>query len=80
MDGEFNAPYIFFRFYAPDHCAPGECTTGNAESYNPEFRQLFALRPHNYTDKYEYRTVHEIRYPSGELAFSLNEVVAVNED
>ena len=79
MDGEFNGPHIFFKFYGLDECTPGECTTGNADSYNPELRQLFALRPHNYTDKYEYQTVREIRYPSGELAFSLNEVVGVRE-
>lgn len=79
LDGEFNAPHIFFRFYAPDQCTQRGCTTGNADSYDPELRQLFALRPHNYTDRYEYQTVHEIRYPSGELAFPLNKVVRVKE-
>jgi hypothetical protein len=80
LDGEFNAPHIFFKFYALNECTRQTCTTGNPDSYRPELRQLFALRPHNYTDAYEYRTVHEIRYPSGELAFSLNEVVGVGEE
>ena len=72
MDGEFNAPYMFFRFYAPGHCK--RCVIGGADRYDPAKRQLFALRPQNLVPKYVYRTVHEIEYPNGERAFSLVEI------
>ena len=72
MDGEFNAPHEFFRFYAPESC--GKCTIGDTEMYDPTKRQLFAMKPKHLPGNLLYRGVHEIRYPSGELAFSLVEV------
>ena len=74
MDGEFNGPHMFLRFYAPDGC--GKCTIGNTDRYNPTLKQLFALKPHNLSPKYTYRTVHTIEYPSGEQAFALVEIMA----
>ena len=75
MDGEFNGPHMFFQFYAQERCRDGGCITGNLESYRPDKKQLFALKPRHYGGKYEYRTVHEIRYPNGEVAFLLREVI-----
>ena len=72
MDGEFNAPHEFFNFYAPEMC--GKCTIGNTLMYDPSKRQLFALKPKHLPGRYAYRTVHEVRYPGGELAFSLTEI------
>jgi len=79
MDGEFNGPHIFFRFYAEGECARNRCTTGNPASYRAGTRQLFALRPHNYNDAYEYRTVGEIEYPGGETAFILREIIGPSQ-
>ena len=66
---------MFFQFYAQERCRDGGCITGNLESYRPDKKQLFALKPRHYSGKYEYRTVHEIRYPNGEVAFLLREVI-----
>ena len=73
MDGEFNAPHEFFRFYAPERC--GSCFIGNTDRYDPSRRQLFALKPDHLPGKYEYRIVHTIEYPDGERAFSLAEII-----
>ena len=72
LDGEFNAPYIFFRFYAPDDCA--KCRIGNTDAYDPRRRQLFALRPQNLKPAFRYETKETLRYPDGEVAFQIVEV------
>ena len=72
MDGEFNAPHEFFRFYAPERC--GKCMIGDTGRYDPTKRQLFALKPNHLPGKYAYRTVHAIQYPNGEPAFTLAEI------
>ena len=72
MDGEFNAPYMFFRFYAPDGC--GKCVAGGTGYYDPGKRQLFALKPKNIPLGYAYRTVDRMEYPGGETAFLLVEI------
>ena len=73
MDGEFNAPHEFLRFYAPERC--GKCIIGNTGSYNPRLKQLFALRAKNLDPSYSYRTVQTLTYPNGEHAFSLVEIM-----
>ncbi len=73
LDGEFNAPYIFFRFYAPDACK--KCQIGNLTSYDPARRQIFALRPNNVLDPYTYDTKKTLLYPDGTVAFQIVEVV-----
>jgi 4-amino-4-deoxy-L-arabinose transferase-like glycosyltransferase len=72
MDRRFNAPRMFFGFYAPDACA--KCEIGNTEDYDPARRQLFALRPENMPDTFTYKTLDVIDYPSGEPAFYLVEI------
>ena len=72
LDGEFNAPYIFFRFYAPDDCA--KCRIGNTDAYDPRRRQLFALRPHNLSPSYRYDIKKTLHYPDGEVAFEIVEI------
>jgi 4-amino-4-deoxy-L-arabinose transferase-like glycosyltransferase len=77
MDGEFNAPHEFFRFYAPEGC--GKCIIGNTASYDPRLKQLFALRPKNLVSKYTYRTLHTLTYPNGEHAFYLVDITGLRE-
>jgi len=72
LDGEFNAPYVFFRFYAPDDCA--KCRIGNTDAYDPRRRQLFALRPHNLSPSYRYDIKKTLHYPDGEVAFEIVEI------
>jgi 4-amino-4-deoxy-L-arabinose transferase-like glycosyltransferase len=73
LDGEFNAPYIFFRFYAPDACR--KCEIGNLDSYDPTLKQLFALRPNNLLERHSYDTKRTLFYPDGTVAFFIVEVV-----
>ncbi len=72
LDGEFNAPYIFFRFYAPDDCA--KCRIGDADAYDPRRRQLFALRPQHLGPPYQYAVKETLHYPDGEVAFRIVEI------
>ena len=72
MDGEFNAPWMFLRFYAPNACS--KCVTGSAQLYDPARKQLFALKPKNIPPDYTYRAMHSITYPNGEPAFAVVEI------
>ncbi|MEX1255968.1 MAG: glycosyltransferase family 39 protein [Dehalococcoidia bacterium] len=78
MDRRFNAPRMFFGFYAPDDCA--KCEVGNTDDYDPTRRQLFALRPEDMPDTFTYQTLDVIDYPSGEPAFYLVEITGLASD
>lgn len=75
MAPEFNAPYIFFRFYAPDNC--GKCTIGLPEShYIKGQNQLFAITPEYLrTHQYAFDTKAVIFYPNNTVAFLVGEIV-----
>ncbi len=74
MSSSFNAPNIFFSFYAPNTCR--NCRVGNLESYNPKRRQLFALRPEEITIAPQSILVKEhLDYPDGRVAFEIFEVL-----
>jgi 4-amino-4-deoxy-L-arabinose transferase-like glycosyltransferase len=73
MDGTFNAPYIFFPFYAGDRCA--KCDVGGPERYDPNRKQLFALRAENPELKnYAYVVRQTLHYPDGTPSFYLLEI------
>jgi 4-amino-4-deoxy-L-arabinose transferase-like glycosyltransferase len=73
MDGMFNAPGIFIRFYAEGACP--KCRIGDSESYQEDRRQLFALRPENLkTAEYDYVHKDNLFYPDGSLAFVFVEI------
>ena len=75
MIGQFNAPYIFFRFYAPYGCE--KCKLGEPHtSYNPQLRQLFAVSPHYLKSHPEIRFAAKkfIYYPNNKVAFIIGEV------
>ena len=74
LDGTFNAPAIFFNFYTRDECGPPRCMIGGTDRYNPQIRQLFALRPESMPPEYTYLTRHQLTYPDGSLAFSIVEI------
>jgi len=78
MAPEFNAPDIFFSFYAPGECA--KCKVGLPDdTYQAGRRQLFAITP-GYTSKYSssFKTVQTVRYPNGGVAFLLVEIPAAS--
>ncbi|MBI4201165.1 MAG: glycosyltransferase family 39 protein [Chloroflexi bacterium] len=71
MVGEFNAPEIFFKFYAPEGCP--KCRIGDLSLYNRGRKQLFALKPAQLVPRFKYATKHTVTYPNGEVAFLLVE-------
>lgn len=76
MAPEFNAPEIFFKFYAPNQCE--KCQIGTPkESYNPTKRQLFAVTPAFLNDNPSFIFIAQkiIYYPNKNIAFQIGEVV-----
>lgn len=72
MFPEFNAPYIFFKFYAPGGCA--KCRLGTPDnSYVKGRHQLFAVTPDYMANHPEfiYKPLKIIYYPNGKAAFIL---------
>lgn len=75
MAPEFNAPGIFFKFYAPGGCS--NCKIGLPDnSYIKDRKQLFAITPAYITSHSDfiYSPVKTIYYPNGKLAFILTEI------
>ena len=76
MAPEFNAPEIFFKFYAPNDCK--KCMVGLPDTnYDPNIKQLFAVTS-NYLSKnpgYKLNTKKIIYYPNGSIAFRIGEIV-----
>lgn len=76
MIGEFNAPYIFFKFYAPHDCQ--KCKIGlPSDSFVGNRKQLFALTP-DYLQKnpqLKFALEKSIYYPNGDIAFQIGLVV-----
>lgn len=80
MIPEFNAPDIFFKFYAPKDCS--KCIAGLPETYyNPAKRQLFAVNP-NYLQRYlelneslKFANLKTIYYPDKTIAFEIGKFI-----
>ena len=75
MQGAFNSPEIFLKFYAPHSCA--NCRIGNPEDkYDPSRNQLFALTP-LYVTEHNLKFVPQkvIYYPNHTVAFEIGEIV-----
>ncbi len=76
MEGSFNAPQIFFHFYAANDCR--NCYLGVPhEVYTPSVKQLFALTPGYLNDhpEYSFSTKRILYYPDGTIAFLIGEIV-----
>ncbi len=75
MAPEFNAPDIFFKFYAPGGCT--NCKVGLPDnSYIKDRRQLFAITPTYMASNsnFIYKPVKTIYYPNRKAAFILSEI------
>jgi len=76
MAPEFNAPDIFFKFYAPNDC--NKCRVGLPDSnYNPSAKQLFAVTP-TYLREHPFiriKTQKTIYNPNGTIAFQIGEII-----
>jgi len=76
MQGEFNAPEIFFKFYAPNECR--KCLIGDpAHYYNSNLKQVFAVTPEYIKNnpQFKYKYQYSVFYPNGGVAFELVEIV-----
>jgi 4-amino-4-deoxy-L-arabinose transferase-like glycosyltransferase len=76
MAPEFNAPEIFFKFYAPHNCS--KCMVGTPDTnYNPSLKQLFAVTPY-YLQSHpdlRFKASKLLYYPNKRIAFEIGEVV-----
>lgn len=76
MEGAFNAPDIFFKFYAPHDCQ--KCRLGVPDQYiNSYTKQLYAVTPHYFSEHPEIK-LHikkTIYYPNQTVAFVIGEIV-----
>lgn len=76
MAPEFNAPEIFFNFYAPGNCQ--KCLVGLPNTtFNPKQKQLFAVTP-DYVKQhpeYHFKTLQTISYPNHTIAFLITQIV-----
>lgn len=76
MAPEFNAPHIFFNFYAPDGGCE-KCIIGLPETHlDSNFKQLFAVTPSYIQSHPEYSIVtkKQIIYPNNSPAFLIGEI------
>lgn len=76
MIGEFNAPEIFFKFYAPHDCS--NCHIGTPDTnYLPGRKQLFVITPNYLTahSMYHFKAEKMIYYPNQTIAFEIGEIV-----
>jgi 4-amino-4-deoxy-L-arabinose transferase-like glycosyltransferase len=76
MAGEFNAPEIFLKFYAPHDCQ--KCHIGIPDqNYIPGRKQLFAVTPLYITEhpSYRFKLKKTIYYPNQSIAFEIGEIV-----
>ncbi|MBI3955143.1 glycosyltransferase family 39 protein [Candidatus Gottesmanbacteria bacterium] len=74
MEPKFNAPDVFFKFYAPETCK--KCVIGDFKAYNPAKKQLFALSAEYLAEnKISPYTIHKIiYYPNKSVAFKIIEL------
>ena len=76
MSPEFNAPEIFFKFYAPHACS--KCKVGFPDTnYHSKRKQLFAVTPSYLSSHTElsFQSLKMIYYPNGSIAFQIGKIV-----
>ncbi len=76
MESSFNAPEIFFKFYAPYECY--NCKIGEPHTLaKKHFKQLFAVTPYYLSNHPEIQLAIQqtIYYPNGDIAFVIGEIV-----
>lgn len=76
LEGKFNAPYIFIKFYDPKNTCQGKCQICEIDSYNLGQKRLFAISDETYQRLHNnktssYKTIEIIKYPNGKPAFYL---------
>lgn len=77
LEGAFNAPNIFIKFYDPTNKCLKKCGICGVGSFDRDIKQLFAITENTYKDtsgQYNYHPVKTIYYPNDKIAFYLVEI------
>jgi 4-amino-4-deoxy-L-arabinose transferase-like glycosyltransferase len=73
LEGKFNAPGIFIKFYDPTDICHGKCQICGYESLDLKSKQLFAISKDSYDKlsrlRNDFNIKHTVYYPNKELAF-----------
>ncbi len=79
LEGAFNSPDIFLKFYDPDNYCQDKCQICGTNDYDSRKSQLFAITPDTLRDYPEYLPGRKfvshkiINYPNGSPAFIIGE-------
>lgn len=77
LEGQFNAPEIFLKFYDPENKCLNKCQICDYHLFKPDQKQLFAISKETY-DKLRYQlkflVLDIIKYPNNEPAFYIGEI------
>jgi 4-amino-4-deoxy-L-arabinose transferase-like glycosyltransferase len=79
LEGQFNAPEIFLKFYDPENHCLGKCSICDYRVYDPGKKQLFALSRETYDklgQQLNFLVKEVVYYPDTEPAFYIG---AINE-
>ena len=75
MEGSFNAPAIFLKFYDPEKNCPN-CAIGGIEKFNTAKKQLFAVSRGTLPSiGMKYTIKKTLQYPDGSNAFYIIEFI-----
>jgi len=73
LEGKFNAPDIFIKFYDPNNLCVGKCQVCGLGNLDQSKKQLFAISQETYNqlNHQDYIIQHTIYYPNHQPAFYL---------
>lgn len=78
LEGQFNAPEIFIKFYDPKNTCNNKCQICDYKLFNPKMKQLFAFSNENYNlliaQGSRIKVKHTIVYPNNQNAFIIGEL------
>lgn len=77
LEGQFNAPDIFLKFYDPNNSCLGKCQVCSTDVYDPNKKQVFAISTdsfNSYSHQDNLEIKHKILYPNNSIAFFIVEI------
>lgn len=77
LEGQFNSPDIFLKFYDPNNRCLGKCNICDYHVYDSEQKQLFAISRETYDklgQQLRFLVLDVIKYPNNEPAFYIGEI------
>jgi len=69
IEGAFNAPDIFIKFFDPQNICKGKCKICDTKVFNSNKRQIFAVTKDYIYDSKIFSIKKTIYYPNSEVAF-----------